>query len=335
MKNAPYKKYYLAAKIVLTAIIFFALYRNAQLNFTLFYPFLNAPFSALGILTLCLLMVFLNSWRWYRLNAAQGIPLSFSRTITPAYLGIAFNNVLPGNVGGDFFRLYFVMKKFPDQKSKAILSIFVDRVVGLMGVLVMACLTTPFYLDTVRHNPVLFYLIVACFSFCAICLVGFFAVTILLSEKMNLTDRLKKTMNKSRFAKPLIALLDAIHVYRNSKWIILECLITAMTIQLITLFIVVMISNMMGLPPLAASIYMLALAIGQIANLAPLTPGGIGVGEAAFANIIYLLNPSAVAPYATVFLALRLFNTVAYLPGVVLGIVGFNALNKSNAPVAQ
>src|SRR5579862_9782494 len=111
-----YKTYILYIKILITAIILWMLARHAQLNLELTSKFFVYPLSVLTIMGLCCVMVIMHAWRWYRLNTVQNIQLSFFNTIMPTYVGIAFNNILPGSVGGDFFRLYSIIKKFPKQK---------------------------------------------------------------------------------------------------------------------------------------------------------------------------------------------------------------------------
>jgi uncharacterized protein (TIRG00374 family) len=321
--------FWLMIKIFLTGCLLWLLYHYSQLQFGLLVTFIHHPFSTLVIMGLCYLMVIFHAWRWYRLNAAQHISLSFPRTILPAYMAIAFNNVLPGSIGGDFFRLYFVLQNFPTQKSNTILSIFVDRITGLLGILIIACLATPFYVDAIRHHTVLYYLVSISFIFCITCLLCFFTAVFLLSEKVGLAKRIEELLQKMKYAQQLLALLKAIQIYRNAKLIVLESLIVSMATQVLLLMVVMLISHSMGLPALPLGIYMLALVIGQIANLVPLTPGGIGVGEAAFANIIYLLHPGSIAAYATIFFALRLLSTLAYLPGVLIGVFGFHYLHRN------
>lgn len=307
-------------KLMFTGIILWVLYYHSQLEFRLLYTFLEHPLAALLIVALCYLMVLFHAGRWHILNAAQNIQLSFSRTVLPTFVGIAFNNVLPGSVGGDFFRLYYVLKKFPRQKSKTILSIFVDRVMGLLGTLVLACLVAPYYLDSIWCNATLYYLMMVCVSVCIASLILFLAMVMLLTDKTGFATKIKRLLMKMNFASRFLPVLDAIHDYRNSKIAIFLSLLMSIGTQLLLLAVVSVIGRVMGLPELPLGVYMLALVIGQIANLIPLTPGGLGVGEAAFANIIYLLHPGTVAAYATAFFALRLLSTLAYLPGVIIGV---------------
>ncbi|SRR5579883_1402050 len=320
MKN---KKFWLCIKILCTAIILFILIHSSQLNINLFYTFFNNPILTFITILFCYLPTFLNTWRWYRLNYIQKIKLPFLHTITPTYLGFAFNNVLPGSVGGDFYRLYYLLKKFPEQKNGAILSIFFDRILGLMGMMLIICIFTPYYINLIHHNKTLMYI----FSICAACSAGgliAFITLLFILEKINITSWLKNKPYYPSWSTKLISFLNAIYIYRNSKLIILENIFISMTSQIWMLIIILLITKLMNFPFLSPLDYLIALIIGQIANLIPFTPGGIGIGEAAFANVMLALNPGTSSAYATVFLAWRLLMTIMYLPGVLMGIYKFN-----------
>lgn len=333
-KPISYRKYLIYLKIILTGVIFWVLIHNAQLNLGLVAAIFENPLASVTVVALCFAMVIVHSFRWSRLNFAQGLNLSFLQTITPTYLGIAFNSVLPGSVGGDFVRLYYILKKFPQKKSNAILAILVDRICGLLGIFVIACAVAPYYLSTFHHDSTMYYLLVACISFSVTALVVFFGTILLLSEKVGLIDWLTRRFTHKRWSAPLISFLQAIYLYRNSKRVILESITASLFTQLLLLVTVVVITKMMGLPVLSLGDFMIALVVGQVASLLPLTPGGIGVGEAVFGNIILLLNPGTTAAYATVFFVLRILSAMAYLPGVLLGVFGFHLLHKDGAEVA-
>jgi uncharacterized membrane protein YbhN (UPF0104 family) len=69
---------------------------------------------------------------------------------------------------------------------------------------------------------------------------------------------------------------------------------------------------------LARPAYYTAGVWAMIANSLPLTPGGLGVGEAAFAQIAHLLEVVRThASYATAFLAMRVLNVLIGLLGVL------------------
>lgn len=90
--------------------------------------------AALGLYLLSQL-VFVS--RWYLLLVVQGIDIKYWVAVRLHLLGLFYNNCLPSSVGGDFLRAWYVTKH-TDKKLEAFLSVFVDRVVGLFGMLLMA-----------------------------------------------------------------------------------------------------------------------------------------------------------------------------------------------------
>jgi len=56
----------------------------------------------------------------------------------------------------------------------------------------------------------------------------------------------------------------------------------------------------------------------QIISVIPLSPGNIGVGEAAFSQIMYLLNSNILLHYASVYFIFRIFNMIFSVPGVII-----------------
>jgi len=61
-----------------------------------------------------------------------------------------------------------------------------------------------------------------------------------------------------------------------------------------------------------------AAPLAMVANILPFTPGGLGIGETAFALICRWLAPSIIsAPYAGIFFAFRAVSMVMLIPGAV------------------
>jgi len=69
---------------------------------------------------------------------------------------------------------------------------------------------------------------------------------------------------------------------------------------------------------LSAADYMFAVPLTLMVNALPLTPGGIGVGEAAFDQICRWLEPTpSGAAYSSIFFAFRVVSTLTCIPGVI------------------
>ena len=75
--------------------------------------------------------------RWWLLLRTQGIHINIWAAIRLHFLGLFYNNAMPGSVGGDLIRAWYVTKH-TEKKFEAVLSIFVDRFVGLLSSLIMA-----------------------------------------------------------------------------------------------------------------------------------------------------------------------------------------------------
>lgn len=79
--------------------------------------------------------------RWQILLRIQDVRLSWLQAGGIVMIGLFFNQFLPGGVGGDAMRLYFVFKLAPRRKIGATLSIAMDRLFGLLTVLFLAAMT--------------------------------------------------------------------------------------------------------------------------------------------------------------------------------------------------
>lgn len=321
-------------KVLVTLCIFGALFHYSQLDFKLLTVMFSTPFSLLLIVLLCYMMVLFHTWRWYRLNQAQNVNLSFWRTLSPTYVGIALNNVLPGSIGGDVFRLYFVLKTFPNKKSATLLSLLTDRVTGLLGLLVLATVVSPLYLESYHDASLLKYVFMGAGTILLIVSTASLVVYALLSDKVGMARRLQEYFAKSHVADKFLSIVNALHAYRNSKLVLLESIVMSMLTQILLIWVSQIICHSMNIQILPFGVCLLALVIAQIANLLPLTPGGIGIGETAFANVVYLIMPGSVAPYATVFLALRLVSSLSYFPGAISGLTQIHWQRKPSVNIS-
>lgn len=309
---------FISIKVFISLFLLWFLAHTSKLNFNLLPSMLTSPGLLLITLFLYLIVISISSWRWHLLNKAQSIQLTYPHTLLPTYLGVAFNNLLPGGVGGDFFRFYFLNKKLPTKKSAVMLSILLDRLTGLTGIFITVCLIAVFYLHF-KTSTLPFYFMAFCIVFC-LSIILFYFILSFLKKKISITHWFRTRFSHKKWAGFILSFLDALYIYRSSKKIIMQCLVLSVVIQIFIAITCMLIAKMMHFPPLSFSDYVLAIALTQIINLIPIAPGGFGVGEIAFANILSLLNPTIHATYATIFLAYRIIGIIIYLPGLLVFI---------------
>lgn len=92
-----------------------------------------------GLLAVGLACV-LQTERWRQLMAVQGISMSWSRAFRVYMIGAFFNLFLLGATGGDVVKIYYAMRETASKKSAALLSVLVDRMMGLLGLVLITAI---------------------------------------------------------------------------------------------------------------------------------------------------------------------------------------------------
>ncbi len=100
------------------------LVRHAQLGYLL-ASLLVLPFSYL-----------VTSRRWHLLLEAMEIHVTQTRSFVLNMVGCFYNSFMPGSTGGDLIKAYYAAKH-TTHKVRAVLSVIVDRVVGLIALILL------------------------------------------------------------------------------------------------------------------------------------------------------------------------------------------------------
>ncbi len=82
-----------------------------------------------------LLNVMTSTLKWKILLSLHGIQFSLSQLYRYYLIGSFFNNFLPSTIGGDGYRIFKTMSN-PISKSGAWASVFIERITGLLAMLV-------------------------------------------------------------------------------------------------------------------------------------------------------------------------------------------------------
>lgn len=317
-------------KILIAITILYLLVKSTQINISLFISLLQKPLLLFEVICLLLVMTLAAGWRWYLLNSAQEINLGFNKTIIATYVGSAFNNVLPGAVAGDIVRLFYVFKEFPQQKGRALLTLFSDRIMGFLAIFITISIVSIINFQFFSQQPHVLHLILICIAF-GMCAITGFVFCLWLAKHMQVAAWLHKYFGYKKWCKSIISFFETLSIFQFKKNIIIKSVIISVMTQLLMVCAIMSIANIMGLPQLAFSHYVIAMGVTQVVNLIPITPGGLGIGEMAFANILLLLNPGISAAYATVLFAYRVISIITYMPGAVYYVPRFLYLRYQSA----
>ena len=90
--------------------------------------------------------------RWHLLLEVAGAAVGWGRTTKLIFSGLFFNSVLPGVMGGDVMRAYWAARDAPQARAAAVVSILLERVLGLTATVVVgAVLIIPRWTELNNH----------------------------------------------------------------------------------------------------------------------------------------------------------------------------------------
>jgi glycosyltransferase 2 family protein len=93
-------------------------------------------------LPVCLFAVTITILRWHLLIHALGLSFSVRETLRAGFLGYLANLLPFGLVAGDSLKAVMIIHRNPRRKTEAVASVFVDRVLGLFALLLLAAIAS-------------------------------------------------------------------------------------------------------------------------------------------------------------------------------------------------
>lgn len=240
----------------------------------------NLTLLALGVL---IVDVMVTSWRLNRLFAARGWHLSLGDATRLNLVGNLFNLFLPSG-GGDVVRLYFAAADARGQRTSIATILLFDRLAGVVAILLCPLLFIPFNLDLLRASPVLRTVITVGIVFAATLSVG---CGVMMSSTVRSWKPVTALLKRLPMQSYLTLVLDTLGAFRERRWMLLEVLGLSILAHLLSALVISIVLVATGGPLDYPTVAFLAL-VGFVANSVPLTPSGLGFGEAAFESLFRL-----------------------------------------------
>src|SRR5256885_12176209 len=93
------------------------------------------------------------AFRWHVLLKVQKIHLSLPRLSALFFIGMFYNQFLPGGTGGDIIKSYYLLKEAPDKKAGALLAVVFDRFIGLVALVAITATLITLRYDFLAQKP--------------------------------------------------------------------------------------------------------------------------------------------------------------------------------------
>ena len=264
-----------------------------------------------------LLVMMIGAARWWLVLRIQEIRVSLWEAVRLTFLGQFFNHVVPGTVGGDLVKAYYAAKHTP-RKAAALMSVVVDRVLGLAELTLIGAVALATLLATGAgrwSDPIMR----RCAAAIAVVIVGVVVATaVLMSPRLRKRLHLQKLYARLPIAHHVVAAGDAARLFRR-RWVRLAQLSGAsIVIPVIWIASLILIGRSLSLG-VPWYVYFLYIPLIYIIGSVPLTPGGVGWIENLYLAFFAAANPNAVLAFA---LLARLIPMLWALPGLVVAVTG-------------
>jgi uncharacterized protein (TIRG00374 family) len=236
------------------------------------------------------LQIFANNYRWLTLMRAQGFESTIGQTMPLSLIGMFFNFAMPGGVGGDVVKGFYVLKQHPEKKFAAAVSIFMDRLIGFFVMIATAFVALFLNWSEVSASPQLKSVALGVSVLFAAFIV-FFA--------LSFSSLPTAWIEKLPAGRKIRSLYEILHSYRQAPFALFIAVLMSAINQVLIVAFVAAIGHALGVDiPLA--IYFFLVPIGTVAQALPISPAGIGVGQTAFFFLfkLHLHQDSPIGPVA-------------------------------------
>lgn len=273
-------------KILFSAGIIFWLIQSGKLNFNSLKKLLT-PGAASMAMTLILMNLFFASERWRILIRSQGLEAPIGSVLRLSFIGSFFNFAMPGGVGGDVVKAYYFTKDQPGSKVIAVTSVMMDRILGLFAMVLMALLVMLYDLQHIVRTPALLTLF---WFISGIFVIFIFGLAVVFSKLIYSHGTLKRIIQRLPLSTKLMKLYESVHLYGKDGKRFAQVIFISLCSQVCAVIFLYLAGTLTGYTDIPAKTYFLVAPLGFMATAIPISPAGVGVGQAAFYFLFNLYN---------------------------------------------
>lgn len=297
-------------RLILSVVLLAALFSLIDLE--RFLAHLAQVDIALYLAGLAVYFLFIGLWsaRWYYIIQAAGETFSFGRVFFTTLVGNFFAMFLPEVVGSDLARMVEVSE---ERKASAsiVSTVLLDRVVGLVSLMLMALVA--FFVGSQFLTDSSVLLVTGGL------LVGFVVGWVLFFNRRFMEwwfRRLFQLPLIGRFEGSVRSLYEALFYLHNQPRLLIFSLLLSLLVQSAEVVSIIFLAHALGVQ-VALSYFFLFLPMVWLLTTLPISIGGLGVREGAFA---FFFAQVGVSSEEAVIISL-LFYSFRVISGLVGGVV--------------
>lgn len=274
-------------KVGVAVGIIYWLIASGKLDLKVFYLILSPRYLS-ACLALLVLNVALVSFRWWLLLRSQQVSISYLKSVRYTLVGMFFNYAMPGGVGGDVIKGIYVVRRHPERKMVSGMSILMDRVFGLFTMVLFAFVVSLFSYELLVAKPELqnLFATVVVLGLIFICV----GLVIFSSRLMRWVEPWILKFPGGQFLHRLYG--TAQFFLKDKKTIAMVVGLSVLTNLTVVLFFMV-IAHAMGLHHVSWQTFAFAVPLGLMVMALPISPAGVGVGQAAMLYFFSVMSENS------------------------------------------
>jgi uncharacterized protein (TIRG00374 family) len=322
------KQIILFFKISVAILIIWYLFRSGMLtgeSFRKIFKISNLPIILLSAFIYFIVQMLLTK-RLVLLLGAVDFPIRFFKGFRLVMIGNFFNAVIPGMVGGDLVKGYYLLRSEEDKKGRSTGIVIMDRICGLLALVFIGIVSFIYLLG--QDNGILYPYRYE--SYIALLLIGStFGSFFMLGRSQSVRLKIRKLFAAIFRRSIFYYLIDGFGTLLKNRPILIYSFLISILIQLLSLTGLLILGNILSqdLPDVITLTAVSSIVI--LFGIIPVTPGNIGWTELIAAFGWSAFGSSA---GAEIFLYWRIVTVFCSLPGMVLYVVYSQEWAPAKAP---
>ncbi|MGE5181459.1 MAG: lysylphosphatidylglycerol synthase transmembrane domain-containing protein [Acidobacteriota bacterium] len=303
-------------KLAVAALLVGWLVHAGTLDLTALWLFFDRPVLLIEDVAALALAIMLGAMRWQLLLRAVDVPIGLGRALQLHTTGLFFNVVVPGGIGGDVVKAVYVARDQPEDKRPAVYLIgFVDRLIGIAGLVMLALLAVLLHGSDAWQPPLR-----------ALSLIAAALATVTIAAPIVVLAAARRSTRRPR-SGTLAQLVDATQLVAARPPTLVIALALAIALHAIGLALFGVLADALasgGSLASVASVY----PLGMLTIALPISTAGIGVGHVAFERLFELVGLHGGANTFNLFF-------IGQTAPCLLGVLPYLTLRRRSPPASD
>lgn len=307
-------------KLAVVAAVFVALYKTGKIDFDTLWLATARPGLVLASALFIFIAVVFTVERWRRLLWAVDVHIGFASAFSLTLIGMFFSIALPGAVGGDIVKAYY-LSKGQSQRAALVTTVIFDRLLGLYTMIVMATLAgaAVWAYVWISGAPPQWWSggVQALIGFIFALFSGFtIGGALFMSDTMSKTRLMRKALEVAPFREKTEKIYSAIRRFGDNASLALTAFGISFFSQFFLYGAIWILAIALELDELTVAQFLFVIPVCLLINAIPAAPGGLGVGEIGFGAVFALFGSGKGVELAVVYHAVSIAISIG-LGGVI------------------